>query len=239
MDTDYHEVLSWELLSPLYHVRSILCAPTHITYNITFSSLGWHSSSQCSLSHCPPIYLLRVSVVLQQSSPHRREVLLLGVFSVWYPRLHTAILKLLSSRRTALTSSWGQQVSGVTDLVTAHLTAARPRDGLQVRGLPSRCRCLALICNVDGVIWVLEVGGRPTVIFVCHETSRTSRLSQPGCTHWAHLLLMARPPASPTSTLNTPTARPQTPARPPTPGRPSPHTQTLLSPFLEVCEGQC
>ena len=44
------------------------------------------------------------------------------------------------------------------------------------------------------------MGGRPTVIFVCHETSRTSRLSQPGCTHWAHLLLMARPPASPTST---------------------------------------
>jgi len=27
-----------------------------------------------------------------QSSPHRNEVFLLGVFSVWYPRLHTAIV---------------------------------------------------------------------------------------------------------------------------------------------------
>jgi len=27
-----------------------------------------------------------------QSSPHRNEVFLLGVFSVWYPKLHTAIV---------------------------------------------------------------------------------------------------------------------------------------------------
>ena len=146
-------------LSSLSREKHPLCThPHNLQHNLQLTPAA-PGTVQCSLSHCPPIYLLRVSVVLQQSSPHRREVLLLGVFSVWYPRLHTAILKLLSSRRSALTSSWGQQVSWVTDLVTAHLTAARPRDGLQVRGLPSRCRCLALICNVDDVIWVLEVGG--------------------------------------------------------------------------------